>query len=228
MKTRIVTVISDKKNALNHCLNAKKLGTDILELRFDLLYSEHSANHEEISQFSKQIRKSCPLPVIGTFRLKNEGGNWKNDAGRLVFIKSVLPYVDYIDLEVRSKLAAQAASGTVILVKPVIYSYHNFVKTEQISAITSYFKHVTPLKRKFLKVAQAVNKPSDFELQCRLFSSFKNKGAHMTIIPMARSSKQAMLRVVAGLIGSSFAYTFVGDSVAPGQIDLKTLKSILK
>jgi 3-dehydroquinate dehydratase-1 len=108
---QIVAALTDPADASL----AQEQGADIIELRFDLIEGDPLAS-------VLVCRDACSLPVIGTIRSAQEGGQFFGDsAAWLEKICPVIPLVDYIDVEQRY------ASCIPVVKEPktaIIASYH--------------------------------------------------------------------------------------------------------
>lgn len=95
---------------------AQEQGADMLEIRFDLMDGDPAA-------IAEQVTTHCTLPVIATFRSLGEGGGYAGTPDEwFLKISSVLPFVDFVDIERR--FSPQA--GTIRKEgKVVIASYHS-------------------------------------------------------------------------------------------------------
>lgn len=109
---KIVGALTDPNDAAL----AQAQGADMVEIRFDLMDGDPAA-------LAEQVTAHCTLPVIATFRSLQEGGRYSGTPDEwLGRISTLLPYVDFVDIERRFSQHA----GTIRLGgKVVIASYHS-------------------------------------------------------------------------------------------------------
>lgn len=206
------------KNPIDSAIKAKKLGADILELRIDLLddYSE--------AEFIIREMKKTGLPVLITNRPKQEGGAWeKSEAERIGVLISLMPIADAIDIELCAKDRDFVVKEAKNAGKTVIISTHYFQKTPE----TKVMKNV--LEESFTAgadIAKLAVMPESFDDVLRLFDvTLHAKGAVCTIA-MGDIGKHS--RVIAPVYGSVMTYGSVDTAIAPGQLRVDKLKSILE
>lgn len=220
MKPQIVTVISNRKTALRDALMAKKYGTDMLELRFDLLFPGISTdNAKSLVELARTIKSGSKLPVICTIRLKSEGGKYsRGENDRLLLFASTFPFVDYIDIELSSKTLKTAVSMARKSHKKIIISYHNFSCTPGISFLQKKVHKAIGFKPDIIKIATLINKPSDY---LKLTQVLGNFSTHMlSIIPMSIKKEYSLLRLFTYLLNTALIYFSSGKKVAPGQYNI--------
>lgn len=227
MDTKIISVLSSRNKILKNSILSRKYFADILELRLDLMYPKLSYRDiQSIIDSIKVIKNKVNLPIIGTIRLKNEGGKYSGDEqDRLRIYKEIITYLDYIDIEIKSIISRKMIELARVKKIKIILSYHNFSKTPGFNNLFKIVRNMLNLKADYLKIATFISKPDDF---LKLTSILKLNSNKIAIIPMTKIKKLAFLRVISILLNSSLFYASLDKSVAPGQLDLIQFQYLLK
>ncbi len=212
-------VASIGKNPLESALRAKQLGADILEIRIDLLEVDPVPLINEI--------KELGLPIIITNRSKQDGGSWDGtEEERISKLFSVLPLADAVDIELCAEKRDMVIKKARSFGKTVIVSTHDFEKTPEIDVMKAILEESFTVGADIAKLAVMAK---SFEDVLRLLEvTLRSKGDVCTI---AMGVKGRHSRVVAPIYGSVITYGYVGTAVAPGQLrvdELKTILNILK
>jgi len=199
---------------------ARDKGIDIIELRIDMF---SNTQPEYVKNISKKVKNSG-FSIIATVRSVNEGGSKRlTDHERLNLFRTVSDYADIIDIELRSinlhndLLKLCKDKGKFLLV-----SYHDFEKTpseEEIQRIIDLSSFGDIIKFAFM-----VNSTEDVGKIMSL--THKNRDKRIVSIGMGDLGK--ITRVAGFFFGSLITYTYIGESVAPGQIEVEELLKELK
>ena len=108
---------------------ALKAGADLLELRVDTFANRTPRELIRHCERLKAVKGARSIPVIITVRSKAEGGLHRiPDADRLEIFKALIPFADYVDIELSSAAILTDVVRSAKRVK-VIVSYHNFTST---------------------------------------------------------------------------------------------------
>ncbi len=194
-------------------------GIKLAELRIDLfkrLDSPHVLN--EIKRYKGFVR-------IATIRSRKEGGKAHlSEKERLTLFRAILPLVEAIDVELSSKtilrdLVAEARRRK----KCIIISYHNFKKMPALSELQKIVNKSLLAGASIVKIAAMARRTEDLKIITELTLENKKKN----IITIAMGEKGAASRVFLPVIGSLLAYAHVGKVTAPGQLDHRTMLSLL-
>ena len=203
-------------------LNSK--GIDGIELRVDMF---HSTEINHIKDLVYKI-KNKNLFTILTVRSINEGGvNKIEDDYRIKIFKELSGITDYLDIELSSREIIEKVikfakdKGTQVIV-----SYHDFEKTPTKEEIQSIIDKSFEYGADISKYAFKVNTVDDVGKIMTV--SFNNKEIGRKIIAIGMGELGKITRVAGYFFGSVMTYTFIGKAVAPGQIDLDTLKKELQ
>jgi len=104
---KIVAALTDPADAAR----AQEQGADMVEIRFDLMDGDPPA-------LAEVVTTRCTLPVIATFRSLQEGGRYTGTPDEwFERVSSVLPFVDFVDIERRFSLHAETIrqGGKVVI-----------------------------------------------------------------------------------------------------------------
>lgn len=199
-------------------------GIDIIEFRVDLL---NNRNIDYIIQHLRKIKEKG-LKTILTIRAKWEGGGCEiDDKERLNIFEKSINLVDFIDIELSSidiredVINLGRKYGTQIII-----SYHDFEKTPSDEVIQKIIDDTFSLGGDISKLAFKVNNENDVG---RILSiSYKNKSLGRKLIAIGMGELGKITRVAGYFFGSMITYTYIGKSVAPGQIEINKLLEELK
>ncbi|MBG0768989.1 type I 3-dehydroquinate dehydratase [Methanococcus maripaludis] len=203
-------------DAINSAKEALKYG-DIVEFRVDLL---NDVTFEDIEEFSK-------IPSIITIRAEWEGGAWKkSNEERIELLKHAIKNnAKFVDIELKEgknlelvKYRNEIGSTTKIIV-----SYHDFEKTPGIDELIDVIEKELKIGD-IAKFATFVNSKEDTLKILNLMNKYSGK---IIAIGMGESGK--LTRVLGLNFGSILTFASMeGKASAPGQVDVKKLKEILK
>lgn len=210
MQATIVLVINPKDT------NAQiaKLGVGLLEMRVDL-YDDPSLKFAT-KQF--QLRRKLNIPLLLTVRNDKKEGAKKvmSDVKKWALLESLMPMTDWVDIELSSKLCGKTIALARSLKKKVIVSAHDFKATPNIEAL---YKKAKLVKADGIKFAFNANNEGDV---WRLIDfTFAHK--REMIVTMCVGTWGPLSRLLLPDVGSRWVYTFLKNSTAPGQLDIKAL-----
>jgi 3-dehydroquinate dehydratase I len=215
-KLALVLTGSEKDAAVRQAL--KSVGW--VELRID----KFPEIQRSVLSFLRVARRPG-LRVIGTVRWKRESGGGGLDITerqRLDIYREIMDYVDYIDVEIKSRIAAEVAAHAKSRGKKVILSYHDFKKTPSMKMLERICGEGRKLKPDIIKVAVRVNSPEElFELMS--FTYYYSKKFSLVVAPMGTSLIERLMPLS---LGSLFTYAAMDETTAPGQPSLDSLKRI--
>jgi 3-dehydroquinate dehydratase-1 len=215
-KPKIALAISDKETNAQ----IKAIAPDLLELRVDLF------RKLDINYIQDQIksRRALKIPLLLTVRnQKKEGASkdWSNDIKSQI-LKTAIPLVDMVDIELSSPLLKEVMSQARHLKKKTIVSKHDFTHTPL--HLENIFKKALSTRADIIKIAVQANSMDDV---LRMVEFTHRHRKHL-LITLSIGSLGKISRLLLPALGSLYTYTFLHKPTAPGQIDAKTLKSHLK
>lgn len=191
-------------------------GVRLIELRIDYFKRPH------FSLIAKRIGelKKKSFSVIATIRDKKEGGARKlSDAARLELFLKVIPLVDAVDIELKSKICRSVIRAAHRAGKKVIVSVHDFKHTPSRSAINTYFKQVRALRADIFKIAALARNVQDLFV----LADFTRCHASKNVIVISMGRAGALSRILFPLRGSLLTYGSTGRKTAPGQFSVREL-----
>ncbi|MBT9132315.1 type I 3-dehydroquinate dehydratase [candidate division NPL-UPA2 bacterium Unc8] len=198
---------------------AKEEGADILELRLDKF---RQLNQSLLLESIGEIKK-LGLPLIATVRRIDEGGEREiKEEERLRLLQSIFPYVDAIDIELRSSsIINEIVSRGQELEKTIIVSYHNLKETTTEKELHKIAEKAKATGADIVKIAAFAREADDI-------ARLMNFTYHSSIKPIASISMGVIgtiSRIIAPLFGSCFGYAYLHQSAASGQLSVSKLRS---
>jgi 3-dehydroquinate dehydratase-1 len=190
---------------------AQELGADIIELRFDLIEGDPLAS-------VLVCKDACSLPIIGTIRSAQEGGQFFGDAAAwLEKIYPVISLVDYIDVEQRFASCISRVKES----KPaIIASYH----TGEMMSLPVLFALERDL-RAYGDIVKIVVTPRNEEDILELIAF-----THAIKKPVCTGVMGAQFRHARAILpffGSRFVYCHAGTRTAEGQYSVQDFVSLM-
>lgn len=222
-------VSSDMKSL---CEDAKMLylaTPDIIEWRVDCFESE---NIKDIVMGLKALKDEIKdIPIIFTIRDYLEGGKKKiKDENKLSILEAISKenLINIIDVELSKGESYIKKVKNIIKDSDIklILSYHNFTKTPDPEFILNKILESIKFGADIPKISVMAE---SFEDNIKLLNTtLKAKNMiNSPIISMCMGEKGAISRVVGGHYGSDMTFGFLGESSAPGQIKVETLKNLI-
>lgn len=216
---------------LAQLVQAKSFGADLAELRLD--YLAHWPEEKVVSAV-KRAARATSLPLIATLRTSREGGARKDgvvadDQRRAALFKSLIPYVQAVDIELSSPILDTVVSAAHKQRIATIVSYHHFQSTPSLSRLRALAQLCKAKGGDIVKIITTTRTPVEM---IRLLSLLHEKPSH----PLAAFAmgKHAMLsRLMAFFFQSSLLYGSLPTAnsqppAAPGIPSLVELKTTFK
>jgi 3-dehydroquinate dehydratase-1 len=201
-------------------LTKKSLPVELCEVRLDILCAKGVTLNTLLPLLKKRKH-----PVILTPRSPKEGGVYKWKAREREIVSTLLlPYVDWIDLELRELDSLKEIYDTALRLKarPVL-SAHFFNSTPPEKELRKIVKQFQRRKAGCYKIAARLQKPADlFNLAAILRDNPRNEWALMGMGTEATRS-----RVVLSLLGSRLVYGYLDKPTAPGQQSIRQISRLL-
>lgn len=170
----------------------------------------------------KMIRQKG-FSIIGTVRWKQEGGGMKaSEVERLAIYKQLIPLVDAVDVEVKSKTFLKAVQEAKKRKKVVIASFHDFKKTPPEKVLTGLLKKAKKLHADIFKVAVFARDRKDFFLLQNFTARYRTE----KLISISMGPLGKLSRILFPLLGSLVTYASIGKQTAPGQFSVEELAAL--
>lgn len=202
---------------------------DIMEWRIDY-YEAGIKDNEKLIATAKALRDVVgELPILVTFRTKNEGGVL--ELGEDEYLNLVATVVsnrlgDAVDIELfhdeeRVKdLVKQAHNYNVV----VIMSNHDFEKVPAKDVIEFRLKKMAELGADVPKLACMPHSADDV-LTLLSATNDAHKALANPIITMAMADLGKVSRIAGQVFGSCLSFGAVGKTSAPGQLSIEDLRN---
>lgn len=202
---------------------------DIMEWRIDY-YEAGIKDNEKLISTAKALRDVVgELPILVTFRTKNEGGVLElAEDEYLDLVATVVTnrLGDAVDIELfhdeeRVKdLVKQAHNYNVV----VIMSNHDFEKVPAKDVIEFRLKKMADLGADVPKLACMPHSADDV-LTLLSATNDARKALSTPIITMAMADLGKVSRIAGQVFGSCLSFGAVGKTSAPGQLSIKDLRN---
>ncbi len=215
---RIVVPLTDRE--VPSRLAEAKRWADIVELRVDLFASR---DPRHVADTCRQVRQHG-RPVIITVRHPDEGGgSASSDAQRRSIFETVAADADAFDIEVGAAIAGDVLDVASATGTTAIASHHDFQATPADTELHAILDTCAEKGAAIAKLAATANSAGD---RNRLLDLLRQRRQENTVI-IAMGEHGNASRVFFPLCGSLLTYGFLDESVAPGQMPIRTLRSEL-
>jgi 3-dehydroquinate dehydratase-1 len=193
---------------------------DIIELRVDMF---ENIEERHILKIFRTVKERLNKPIIATIRDTSEGGQ-KEIKDRINLYKIVLPFSDFIDIEINSDIYEDIKKLCAENRKTLIGSYHNFLFTPDNNALEEIFLKGKNSGCDIVKIAVMPNNKEDM---LRLIE-FTLKHRKDPIITMSMGEIGLPTRVFNPIFGSLITYGYINTPSAPGQLSIREISQIFK
>lgn len=172
-------------------------------------------------------------PLVVTFRTKDEGGEQAitpadyaalydavvdSGAGDVIDVQAAL-----LDTPAVAAMKARAQKAG----RRVILSHHDFEKTPSVDAMVALLQRQQVLGADICKLAVMPHDPGDVLRLLEATWVMRRDHADRPLITMAMGGVGAVSRLAGETFGSALSFGTVGDSSAPGQVDVADLRSTI-
>lgn len=227
-----VPIVSKTKNEiLAEAENINRLNPDLAEWRVD--YFEDVFEIEKVKAILCEIRTILEeIPIIFTFRTKNEGGERVIEASDYLKLNSEIAATgnaDLIDVEAFfdndtvSEIITKAHNSGI----SIIASNHDFLKTPSKEEIILRLRKMQDLGADILKIAVMPVSNEDVLTLLAATQDMALKYAKKPLITISMSGKGLASRLFGETFGSAVTFASSKEASAPGQIDICTLRDML-
>ena len=179
------------------------------------------------------IRAALPeMPLLFTFRTQKEGGEQaiaKEDYWKLACRMMGSGEIDLVDVELSMgdellREAVLEAHGRGV---KVVASNHDFHGTPSVQEMVSRMTRMEAMGADILKIAVMPQEPKDV-LKLLSASVEMSRRSERPVITIAMSGMGAVSRICGEVFGSSITFGTVGESSAPGQMDVLEMKRMME
>ena len=229
------TIVSLMGTRADECLaqarDAVRAGADMVEWRAD--FAECPENHETMVQFGRQLADALPkTPLLFTFRSACEGGNATLADEEYIGLNRTMiasGAIDLVDIEMR--IGHDAVSRVVDLARDhgvmTVVSHHDFEATPSSDAMCELLTCMAQTGADIPKLAVMANSADDV-LNLLRATEHAHRETGLPLITMAMGQKGAVTRLMGEAFGSCATFCALEQASAPGQVELKLAKQIMK
>lgn len=220
-----------KEEILEEARTVAGLPADLVEWRVD--WFEDALVEDKVVAVLQELREALgEIPILFTFRTKNEGGEKSIAQERYVSLlmcaaKSKL--VDLIDVEVffgdfiRQLIVDVHNTGT-----KVVGSNHDFAKTPPKEEIINRLKAMQEMGADIPKLAVMPQCEEDVEILTGATKEMVERYADRPIVTMSMGELGKPSRIEGELFGSAITFGSAKKASAPGQIEVIALRKHLE
>ncbi|MGQ5709952.1 type I 3-dehydroquinate dehydratase [Lactobacillus sp. PSON] len=231
-KIAVPNVGTTEKEILSSAKNIVVAKPDLMEWRIDY-YDDGIKHHNNLISTAKKLREIVgELPILITFRTKNEGGVRELDEHHyLDLVEEVIKHRlgDAVDIELfhdelRVKELVKLAHNYNVV---VIMSNHDFEKVPAKDVIEFRLKKMVQLGADIPKLACMPHSARDV---LRLLEATNKVSQEIDnpLITMAMGDIGKVTRIAGQVFGSSLSFGAVGKTSAPGQLSIEDLRNAEK
>ena len=203
----------NSKDVLKSAKKAIDLGADMLEFRIDAL---KEPDPDEVQQLILDMNYT----VIATNRIQSEGGFFNGpEEERISILIKAAEYADIVDIELQTD--EKMRNEVIKASKSTIVSYHNFQKTpsfEELLDVVKKEKEIGDIAKFTVMPRSNRDTLTVLKVLCEVQNT----------IGIAMGDIGKYTRIVAPIFGSPITFASIDNGSAPGQMDIKTTKNILR
>ena len=227
-KIAVPDVGSDEAEILASAQKIAKAKPDLMEWRIDY-YAQGIKQASQLLETAKKLRETVgELPILVTFRTKNEGGVCTlGEADYLNLLETIITNQlgDAIDIELfhdetRVKELVKLAHEHGIV---VIMSNHDFEKVPAQEVIETRLQKMAELGADVPKLACMPHNAGDVLTLLQATNEAHEKLPN-PLITMAMGDLGKVTRIAGQVFGSSLSFGAVGKTSAPGQLSIEDLR----
>ena len=229
-------IIVDRINEVADKYDTSKMRTEILEFRAD--YYENVCEKSELLRLLAEVRSIMgDRKLLFTYRSEEEGGELRHDRAGFM-LEDIYRWVgtshlaEMVDVELMSgnyRVVRCAAKSRDLGIETVV-SYHNFEETPRDDKLMEMLHNMEILGGDILKIAVTPKNEFDvrriMELTEKIVSrGFRNEEENINkpVVILSMGELGRASRLMVGDKGSHFTFSYVGNTSAPGQIELGEL-----
>ncbi|KAF9335765.1 3-dehydroquinate dehydratase (3-dehydroquinase) [Podila minutissima] len=218
----------DISPALPH-LSKLTLGSDVIELRVDLLKSSDASGisfRDHVAQQVSLLRRHSDLPILYTVRSVSQGGQWpdKDIDGMVSLLKDGLEWgVEYLDVEIglpRSRIdEVLPKKGNTLIVA----SWHDCKGTVRWNSDTmeAQYKLAHSISPDVIKLIGTATSMKD-NFDCSEFAARHTKANDLPLIAMNMGAQGQLSRVLNNYL-TPVTHKLLPVKAAPGQLTARDI-----
>lgn len=209
----------------------KKSGADIAEWRAD--WYDNVFQFPETIETAGMLRETLgDIPLLFTFRTSREGGEKDIDTDTYVSLNESISKTGYVDLIDAEAFTGDNAVKRIISsahtynVK-IIVSNHDFHKTPDKDELVSRLIKMQNMGADISKIAVMPQNKKDVLVLLAATEEMAGTYADRPVITMSMGRDGIISRICGEIFGSAVTFGAVGQTSAPGQMDMEDLKTVL-
>lgn len=228
-KIAVPNVGENEADILTSAQEIAQAKPDLMEWRIDYYTAGIKDTSKLIATAKKLREKLGELPILVTFRTKNEGGVLElSEDSYLNLVETIIKnrLGDAVDIELfhdedRVKALVQEAHNYNVV---VIMSNHDFEKVPAKDVIEFRLKKMAEMGADVPKLACMPHSASDV-LTLLQATNDVHKEIDNPLITMAMGDIGKVTRIAGQVFGSSLSFGAVGKTSAPGQLSIEDLRN---
>lgn len=198
------------------------LHADALELRVDMFSDRGTAS---VVNHIREWKDAGPALILTVRNAASEGGAAGiSDGEKLAVFRAAAPFVDAVDIELKSPVVSEVIALARKNGKAVIVSSHDFTGTPADAVLEGIFLESVQKGADIVKIAAQADSMEDVS---RLML-FTLQHRDDNVITMSLGEIGAISRLAFPAAGSLLTYSYAGRPSAPGQIPLERLQRDLR
>lgn len=219
-----------KADILEEAKALHSLPVDVVEWRID--WFEGVFDEERLLDALKDLRAELgDLPILMTFRTSKEGGEKAIDPETYAALNihaAESGLVDLVDVEVFTgdEIVSRIIKGAHAAGVKVVTSNHDFDKTPEQSDIVGRLKKMESLDADILKIAVMPRSKKDV-LTLLAATEEMSSCTDRPVITMSMAGTGVISRLCGEVFGSALTFGAAKKASAPGQMNVKDLKTVL-
>ena len=201
-------------------------GADAAEIRIDMFLMKNPADAGGISKTIALAAEKFRVPLIATFRRKEEGGAADvSEETRFSMLEAAagMAVVSALDIEINSPIAARVIQLANRNGKLSIASYHNFQETPAENFLDETARRGWAPGADVVKIAVMPHTARDL----RAITSFTLRHHERGVVTIAMGPLGAASRLYLPLIGSLMTFASIRTLSAPGQLTVAEARRFL-
>ena len=244
-KPKVVVPLTGTYSAplIHECSKALSLSCDMVEWRLDYYLSAIDDIQDKLGdeKLFAELLKCLDVmrfvlkdtPIIITFRSKEQGGLMDADRTRKNLLLQVLAQsglADIIDVEygdVERAMLDEETSSLIASLKEggsaVMISHHDFSETPSAETLINLAARMKSLGADICKLATMASSEEDIRTMEEALETIVDRDMD-PVCGFCMGDEGQISRITCGLHGSCMTYGALSEAVAPGQLDLATLR----
>lgn len=230
---KIIVPIVEKtrERIVEKALSVKSMRVDAVEWRAD--FYDDVYDKAKVVETASSLRAVMPdMPLFFTFRTAAEGGEKSISMGEYTSLNKAVAQsgaVDIIDIQIflSHDVVAENIENIHEAGVFVVTSNHDFSKTPDKDELVARLRKMQDMGADILKIAVMPSCEEDVLTLLAATNEMYVKYAKKPLITMSMSPIGVISRAVGGAFGSSMTFGAVGQTSAPGQIQVEKLSTVL-